>query len=243
MPGTSAHPLPPAFQPAAFQPGAGLPLAGVTILTVEDSRYASEALRLLCHRSGARLQRTDSLAGAERHLAMYRPDVVIVDLGLPDGPGTALIARLARGYGGFRGAILAMSGDPSGRDAALTAGAAAFLEKPVLRLAAFQATVLRTLSRAAAAPGADADIVVPDPQALSDDLRHAARLAQGTTPAAYLAAFVQSFARASGDRALETVARAMGATGESGRTRLHRALTRRLERAPDAFAPGPRNGG
>ena len=75
------------------RPTAEHPLAGLTVLVVEDSRYACEAMRLLCQHSGARLRRADSLAAAARHLRVYRPDVLIVDLGLPDGPGEALIAR------------------------------------------------------------------------------------------------------------------------------------------------------
>ena len=219
-----------------FVPGAGLPLSGLTMLLVEDSRFASEALRLLCQRSGARLQRTDSLAGAWRHLAVYRPDVAVIDLGLPDGSGLDLIARLSRGYGGFCGALIAISGDTGGEAAAMAAGAAVFLEKPLDRLEAFQAVVLHHLARRALPRGVASPRLTPDRQALRDDLHHAAGLAATGSPAPYLAAFVQSLARSCGDSALETLARNAAAMGVPGMSRLHRALTDRLAALPPPFA-------
>ncbi len=113
------------------------PLQGLTVLVVEDSRFASEAIRLLSIRSGARIRRADSLAAAHRHLAVYRPSVVIVDIGLPDGSGADLIAELARARPRVP-AILGMSGDPEAEPAARAAGADAFLAKPVESLALFQ---------------------------------------------------------------------------------------------------------
>ena len=83
------------------RPGSGwlqeLPLQGVTILAVEDSRFACEALRLIARRAGARLRRAETMAAARDHLRVYRPDVVLIDLGLPDGRGEALIRDLAQG--------------------------------------------------------------------------------------------------------------------------------------------------
>ena len=111
-------------------------LFAVTILLVEDSRSASEAIRLYAAESGARVRRADSLHAASRHLAIYRPNVVMVDLGLPDGDGMALIRHLASASTPL-GAIVALSGHERAawQAEALQAGAAACLEKPIASLA------------------------------------------------------------------------------------------------------------
>ena len=75
-------------------PTAERPLMGSTVLVVEDSRFACEAIRLMCLRSGARIRRADCLKAAARHLRMYRPSVVIVDL----ATGVEAL-RCARGQG------------------------------------------------------------------------------------------------------------------------------------------------
>ena len=98
-----------------------LPLQGLTILVVEDSRFACEALRLIAQRAGARLRRAETLETARAHLRTYRPDVAIVDLGLPDGRGEALIRELVLARP-RTAAIIGMSGLPSGRPSALAAG-------------------------------------------------------------------------------------------------------------------------
>jgi DNA-binding response OmpR family regulator len=126
------------------RPTAERPLLGQTVLVVEDSRFACEAMRLLCLRSGARIRRADSLRSAARHLSVYRPSVVIVDIGLPDGSGTALLRDLSRAQPRVA-VLLAISGDDAQREAALAAGADDFLPKPFTSLAAFQAAVLAQL--------------------------------------------------------------------------------------------------
>ena len=126
------------------KPTAARPLLGLTILVVEDSRYASEAMRLLCLRSGARIRRADSLRAARRHLQIYRPSAVIVDLGLPDGSGLDLIAELDTAAPRV-GVLLASSADDTAKTAALDAGADGFLAKPIHTLSVFQDAVLSRL--------------------------------------------------------------------------------------------------
>ncbi len=197
---------------AAQSPTPERPLLGLTVLMVEDSRYASEAMRLLCLRSGARIRRADSLRAAHRHLSVYRPSVVIVDLGLPDGPGTTLIAELAAATPRVP-AILAISGDAGGEAAARAAGADGFLLKPLASLPDFQRAVLahlpRNIAPKNARPGAESP-VSPDPLALQEDLAHISRFI-GCGPRrgkdiGYVAQFLSGVARMAADPALEAAA-------------------------------------
>jgi CheY-like chemotaxis protein len=214
-----------------------LPLQGVTILAVEDSRFASEALRLLCQRSGARLRRAETLDRAARHLSLYRPDVVIVDLGLPDGDGADLIRRLAH-QGASGPAVLGTSGDPAGESAARAAGAAGFLAKPLEGVAAFQGAILRLLpAPVAAVDTAPAAPLCPDSLALRDDLRHAASLlaaAPDGMQRRYVAGFLGSLAQSARDTALARAAETAAADA-AGLPLLAALVSDRLRSTPGPF--------
>jgi CheY-like chemotaxis protein len=203
---------------------AGLPLRGITLLAVEDSRFASDALRLICQQAGARLRRADCLAAARAHLVVYRPDVAIVDLGLPDGPGTDLIAELA----GQGLPVVAISGNPDGRDAAVEAGAVAFLEKPLPSVGAFLRLIRQLVAGVGAEPALPGtDHPAGDPVALRDDLARAAALvAAGDQDPQYVAGFLRGIARTAGDPGLE--AAALAAATAPGRAALSDLLAERL---------------
>ncbi|WP_116083245.1 response regulator [Tropicimonas sp. IMCC34011] len=181
------------------------PLAGLTIMTVEDSRLASEVLRCLCLKSGARLRRADCVASARRHLAVYRPSAMIIDIGLPDGSGLDLVRELSRAEPRIP-AIIATSGDDLAEASALEAGADAFMPKPIFGLAAFQQTILRYLpisSPDMSVRAVSSEIVKPDLTSLQEDLLHAQEVARsGETEGArleYLTQFLASLGRAADD--------------------------------------------
>jgi two-component system OmpR family response regulator len=187
------------------------PLMGLTVLLVEDSRYASEAMRLLCQRSGARLRRADTIAHARLHLRTYRPGVVIVDMGLPDGSGADLIAEL-NGAHPRVDVILGFSGDPSTEEAARAAGADDFLAKPIGSISYFQNKLLSLLPMRRRPKGLREivnDKIQPDRLTLREDLatiREALGDVEGNGGAGYAAQFAASLAHDLGDRTLEDAA-------------------------------------
>ncbi len=186
--------------------GSRLPLQGLSLLIVDDSRFTCDALRLILQRAGARLRRAESLEIARLHLAFRRPDLAIVDLGLPDGRGEDLIAELAAE--GFP--VLGLSGDPDGREAALDAGATEFLEKPLGSAAALVRLIRQLVTGAGPVEKPDDAQAPPgDPMALRDDLARAATLVTAPGDPTYAKAFLRSLARAAGDTALEAAVQDM----------------------------------
>jgi len=202
-------------------PTAARPLLGLTVLVVEDSRFACEAMRLLCLRSGARIRRADCLRSARRHLQVYRPSVVIIDLGLPDGNGTDLIAELHAIQPRVE-AIIAMSGDDHLEGDAMAAGADGFLAKPITSIGAFQEIVLATLpsERRPAGPRVlNQEEVMPDRIAYQDDMAHIADVLEDQADEHaldYVAQFLSGVARSAQDVRLEEAARALAIKRAAG---------------------------
>ena len=226
-------PLPPGFLLQGLAGQADLPLQGLTILAVEDSRYACEALRLLCLRAGARLRRAETLAAARNHLRLYQPDVVIIDLGLPDGRGEALIADLQ--FAPRKPAvILGSSGNPEGRSLALAAGADGFLDKPLESAACFYDTLRQHLPGLQAVPPDDRRLVA-DPLALQDDLAAAANALSDPAKRPYITAFLLGVAHHAHDSALAHAA-SEAATSTAGVAPLRALIAHRLRDTGDAFA-------
>ena len=204
-------------------PTAQRPLLGLTVLVVEDSRFACEAVRMLCLRSGARIRRADSIASARKHLSVYRPTVVIVDLGLPDGSGRALIQSLSQGLPRID-VILGTSGDEVAEDEIIAAGADGFVAKPIASLAQFQAAILMHLPPDRQPQGprlVPQEQVQPDMLAYHDDLTHVAEVLQhDASPQTldYVTQFLSGVATSARDRDMEDVVRRIIAQRKAGLT-------------------------
>ncbi|MCC6009311.1 MAG: response regulator [Rhodobacteraceae bacterium] len=174
-----------------------------TLLLVEDSHVAAEAVRAMFRHAGGRLRRADCLRDARRHLALYTPDALLVDIGLPDGSGLELI-RLGERQRPRVPLILAMSGEPDMRDAALMAGADHFVTKPFASITAF-CQLLAPVFGDPRGTGPRAPAPAPDEVALRTDLQLACDMLLGCTSGArqgYALQFTAALARSLGDAAL-----------------------------------------
>jgi signal transduction histidine kinase len=107
-------------------------LETIRILVVDDHQDTNESLRLLLTREGHEVCVAGSVGEALELAETFTFDVLISDIGLPDGSGTHLLESLNRKKGRLLPAI-AMSGFGMERDRerSLTAGFAEHLTKPV----------------------------------------------------------------------------------------------------------------
>ncbi len=208
-------------------------MPGCTVLVVEDSRFSADAVRMFLRASGARMRRAETLCDARRHLLLYRPEAVMIDMGLPDGSGASLIAEL-RARQGMGVHVVATSGHPELEHLALEAGADVFLPKPLETLAEFQSAFEPVMPWLCAALTAqDRALPRPDPLALRDDFARAARAlsrAADDETLSYTSRFVGGLARCTGDTALRAVAEAAELTNRS--QMLVRALQARIDTQP-----------
>lgn len=107
---------------------ASLPV--MRVLVVEDHEDVSELVERSLTRDGHRVTRVRSIADADAHLAEESADVIVLDLGLPDGSGLDWCRRVRAE--GVRDPILVLTAQSSvpSRVAGLDAGADDFLPKP-----------------------------------------------------------------------------------------------------------------
>lgn len=65
------------------------------VLIVDDSSHVTEPLRILFEETGRRVVVADAVASAVRACEAARPDLMLLDVTLPDGDGLGVLSLLA----------------------------------------------------------------------------------------------------------------------------------------------------
>jgi len=128
------------------------PTGGAHLLLVEDDEAVRSTVAANLAAHGYRIVEAPDVAEAIRRWDAERPDVILLDLGLPDGEGTTIIRRVRR-EATTPILVLSARGAEPDKVAALDAGADDYVTKP-FGLAELRARVAALLRRTAG-PAAD----------------------------------------------------------------------------------------
>src|SRR5262245_11622795 len=115
--------------PAESTPHAPAP---ARVLVVEDDEGARAALRMLLELRGYAVAEAAEGDGAVAHALAQRPEVAVIDIGLPGLDGYGVARRIREGLAGEPMCLIALTGYPDIQDRAHTAtGFDAHLIKPL----------------------------------------------------------------------------------------------------------------
>lgn len=129
---TATFRVAPGEAPAVAAPLAAIP-AGFAprVLVIDDNRLVRELFVSSLTERGARCRAAASGAEGLARIAEEKPDVVVLDLALPDGDGTDFVPRLRALAPGVRIVGVSAHAGAGDRTRALAAGMDAFIVKPV----------------------------------------------------------------------------------------------------------------
>jgi DNA-binding NtrC family response regulator len=117
-------------QPAVTS--ADVPVLEKRVLIVEDEKVFAAAVQKRLRRAGFQVEHAADLATARRLLDSFAPDLVLLDMRLPDGPGLDLLAEIkARNDLSAEVLVLSAYGEVEDAVSAIKAGATDYLKKPV----------------------------------------------------------------------------------------------------------------
>jgi len=128
------------------------PPAPVAVL-IEDERQIRRFVRAALESEGWAVHESETMKQGLIEAATRKPDLVVVDLGLPDGDGVDLIRDL-RTWSGVPVIVLSARADDSDKVDALDAGADDYLTKP-FGIAELLARVRATVRRRAQPAGSE----------------------------------------------------------------------------------------
>jgi len=118
------------FNPSATS--AEVPAVEKRVLIVDDERVFARAVQKRLQRAGYRSEVALDLASARRQLDSLEPDLILLDMRLPDGSGLSFLGDIrARPENGAVVLVLSAYGEVDDAVSAMKAGAADYLKKPV----------------------------------------------------------------------------------------------------------------
>ena len=106
-----------------------MPDAAVSVVVIEDDPQIRRFVRATLHAHGMTAIEADTAAAGLREAATRKPDLIVIDLGLPDADGIDVIREL-RGWTRTPVIVLSARTSEQTKVAALDAGADDYLIKP-----------------------------------------------------------------------------------------------------------------
>lgn len=113
-------------------------MQGSILVVDDDASVRGLVVRILRSWGHAVIDEAGSVAEALEHAEAGHPDIVLVDVGLPDGDGFFLTRQLRTKPWAMRVVIFSSDADPSNAAAAARAGAIGFFPKDELLSPALQ---------------------------------------------------------------------------------------------------------
>lgn len=107
-------------------------MAESILLVDDDDAFRSFAVSMLRSAGHHRIYEANTVAGALRAAAELRPDVALVDIGLPDGDGFQVASKLAQLAGAPLVVLISADAEAADDAAAQSVGAAGFVAKEEL---------------------------------------------------------------------------------------------------------------
>jgi len=150
------------------------PAAAITIVLADDHEIVRAGLRMLLEAEAdfAVVAEAGDVTVAERRVASHRPDVLVLDVNMPQGSSIPAIPRIRQASPGTRIVMLTVQSDPELAREALQAGATGYVLKEAAREELIQAVRLAAAGRTYLNPELGAKLVaeVPTRTRLPDDL-------------------------------------------------------------------------
>ena len=141
-----------------------------TVLVIEDDQQMRRFLRTVLVGQGHAVVEAGTVAAGIDVLRRSRPDVILLDLGLPDGDGLAVIAAISPDEPRVPVVVLSARGQEGDKVVALDSGADDYLTKP-FGASELMARIRAVMRRGAPAGSAAHDVLEVGPIRI-DQARH-----------------------------------------------------------------------